>query len=59
MSYDDWKCSPPCPECGDPNCLCYDILDEPEESMIAADDCAECGKEHGHHGWCVFGSGPQ
>jgi hypothetical protein len=24
MSYDDWKCSPPCPECGRPNCLCYD-----------------------------------
>lgn len=26
MSYDDWKCSPPCPQCGTPNCYC----DEPE-----------------------------
>lgn len=54
MSYDDWKCSPPCPKCGTPNCLCDDTPDEQEESMIA-DDCAECGKERGHREWCVFG----
>lgn len=28
MSYDDWKCSPPCPACASPNCFC----DEADES---------------------------
>ncbi len=34
MSYDDWKCSPPCPTCGTPNCICT----EPEHD----DTCDAC-----------------
>lgn len=35
MSYDDWKCSPPCPVCGTPNCYCDESEpeEEPEDEM--------------------------
>jgi hypothetical protein len=36
VSYDDWKCSPPCPTCGTPNCICDDEggLDEEELYLL-------------------------
>lgn len=31
MSYDNWKTSPPCPECGTPDCICACPSEDPAE----------------------------
>lgn len=39
MSYDNWKCSAPCPVCGTPCCECS----EPERDEEPCDECGGLG----------------